>query len=106
MTDDPFDPNARLAANKDALTDVKKNTLSSMISKADNLNKNGTSPARGSRRTPVAPRRTSRHRSSRPRRCEHFKNLLVARRDARRRLSSRKPRKPPLTSHIPAFPLP
>jgi hypothetical protein len=43
---DPFDPNARLAANKDELTDAKKKTLSSMITKADDLNKNGTSPAR------------------------------------------------------------
>jgi hypothetical protein len=66
---DPFDPNARLAANKDELTDAKKKTLSSMITKADDLNKNGTSPARGSRRT----RRTSRHRSIRPRRSKIFK---------------------------------
>ena len=55
VTDDPFDPNARLAANKDALTDAKKNTLSSMISKADNLNKNGTSPARGCAEHPSHP---------------------------------------------------
>lgn len=40
-----------------------------MITKADDLNKNGTSPARGSRR----PRRTSRHRSIRPRLSKIFK---------------------------------
>jgi hypothetical protein len=44
-----------------------------MITKADDLNKNGTSPARGSRRT----RRTSRHRSIRPRRSKFSKSSVA-----------------------------
>ena len=69
-----------------------------MITKADTLNVNGTSPARCSRQILVAPRLTSRHRSSRPRRSKNFKNLS---RDARRLAASESA---PLTSDRPHFP--